>query len=79
MDREESPAGPRWLSTEEAASESGMSAQWVRKRIMEGRLPASSFRFGARATYRILRSDWHAFLRTYRRSAVEDAEERDAG
>lgn len=74
MDQDEPSVGPRWLSTEEAANESGMSAQWVRRRILEGSLPACSFRFGARATYRIRRSDWHAFLSTHRRSAVDDAD-----
>lgn len=79
MDREEPPYGSRWLSTEEAAAEAGMSPQWVRKRIMEGRLRASSFRFGSRSTYRIARADWHRFLATYRRDALEDREAREAG
>jgi len=56
-----------WLSTETAASTVGMTAEWVRRQILAGRLPATAFDTGRRRTYRIRSDDWAIFLSDYTR------------
>ena len=56
-----------WLTTEEAASRAGMTAEWVRQQIIKRRLPATVWDFGGRRTYRIQVEDWRAFLARYSR------------
>lgn len=55
----------RWLSTEEAGAQVGMTAEWVRRQIVDGRLPATAFATGRRRTYRINAVDWSSFLARY--------------
>lgn len=55
-----------WLSTEDAARQVGMTAEWVRKQIGAGRLVAYVWATGSRRTYRIRRADWSTFLAAYR-------------
>jgi excisionase family DNA binding protein len=52
----------RWLTTEEASSQVGMSAEWVRQQIHKRRLKATVWQFGGRRTYRIREDNWMAFL-----------------
>jgi len=59
--------GRAWLTTEEAASEAGMTAEWVRQQIIRRRLPATVWDFGRRRTYRIRVEHWRAFLARYSR------------
>lgn len=54
-----------WISTEDAARETGMSPEWVRRQIAGGRLRAVLFKTGLRPTYRIERRDLRAFLTRY--------------
>jgi excisionase family DNA binding protein len=56
-----------WMTTEEAAAEVGMTAQWVRQQIVEGRLHASAWSTGSRRAYRIRARDWDAFVAAYSR------------
>jgi hypothetical protein len=58
---------PQFISTEQAGSEVGMSAEWVRQQIYSGRLRATVFFTGRRRTYRISAEDWALFLAAYRR------------
>lgn len=57
----------RWLSTEQAGASVGMSSQWVRRQIADGRLRAYVYRTGSRSTYRIHVDDWRRFLEKYQR------------
>ena len=59
--------GRAWLTTEEAASEAGMTAEWVRQQIIRRRLPATVWDFGRRRTYRIRVDHWRAFFTRYSR------------
>ena len=61
----------RWISTEEAARDSGMASQWVRQQIAAKRLPAYVYATGARRTYRIRTDDWSRFLLRYRKSTLD--------
>lgn len=54
-----------WLTTEQAASQAGMTAEWVRHQIARRRLPATVWDFGGRRTYRIRADDWRTFLARY--------------
>jgi excisionase family DNA binding protein len=54
-----------WLSTEDVARMIGMSTEFVRQQIEAGRLPATKFLTGQRATYRIRASDLEEFLRHF--------------
>lgn len=54
-----------WLTTEQAASQAGMTAEWVRHQIACRRLPATVWDFGRRRTYRIRADDWRTFLARY--------------
>lgn len=56
---------PRWLSTEDAARELGMSPDWVRRQIAAGRLVARVWNVGRRKTIRIRQSDLNAFVRRH--------------
>jgi excisionase family DNA binding protein len=51
-----------WLTTEEAASRVGMTAEWVRQQIVARRLPATVWEVGNRRTYRIRSDDWARFV-----------------
>jgi excisionase family DNA binding protein len=53
------------MTTDEAAAEVGMSADWVRVQIQEGRLVATAWRVGSRRVYRIGAADWDEFVRVY--------------
>lgn len=57
----------QWLSTEQAGASIGMSSQWVRNQIADGRLRAYVYRTGSRSTYRIHVDDWRRFLAAYQR------------
>jgi excisionase family DNA binding protein len=59
--------GERWIGTEEAARRLGMSPDWVRRQIVAGRLRATIWTVGKRATYRIRLSDLAAFRGQYSR------------
>ncbi len=52
----------RWMSTEQAALEAGMTTEWVRRQISAGRLDAVAFETGRRRTYRISTDAWERFL-----------------
>lgn len=54
-----------WLSTGEAAASVGMSTEWVRRQIHEGRLTADRWGIG-RGTFRIPRAKWDEFVRRWR-------------
>ena len=54
-----------WLTTEQAAVEVGMTAEWIRHQIRVLRLPATVWDFGGRRTYRIRVDDWRRFLARY--------------
>lgn len=54
-----------WLTTEQAGSQAGMSAEWVRDQIARRRLPATVWDFGGRRTYRIRLDDWRSFWARY--------------
>jgi len=56
-----------WMSTDQAAAEVGMTAEWVRRQIAAGRLDAVAYATGRRRTFRIRRSDWTRFLEAYSR------------
>ena len=62
-----------WMTTEQAASEAGMTAEWVRHQIVRGRLAATVWDFGGRRTYRIRADDWQQFLARYS-SRTDDPE-----
>lgn len=62
-----------WLSTEQAALQVGMTAEWVRYQIACKRLTATVWDFGGRRTYRILVDDWRAFHARYS-SRTDDPE-----
>lgn len=55
----------RWLTTEQAAAQTGMTTEWVRHQIACRRLPATVWDFGGRRTYRIRADDWRTFLARY--------------
>lgn len=57
------------MGTEEAARRIGMSSEWVRRQILAGRLEATAYRTGSRATYRITARALREFLRRYARLA----------
>lgn len=59
----------RWISTEQAALDAGMTTEWVRHQITSGRLEAIVFETGRRRTYRISRAAWRQFLGRYSRAA----------
>jgi len=52
-----------WLSPQRCAAEIGMSEEFVRQEIREGRLPASDFGRGRTPRYRVRPEDWTTFLR----------------
>lgn len=60
-----------WLTTEEAASQVGMTAEWVRQQIVKRRLRATVWGFGGRRTYRIHVDHWRAFLARYSRDTED--------
>lgn len=51
-----------WMSTEEVAREIGMTPQWVRRQINDGRLSARVFEVGERRTFRVSREQLETFL-----------------
>ncbi len=61
----------RWLSTEDAAREIGMSSWWIRERIEEGSLRAVAVSSGHRMVYRIAARDWSHFVRRVTFSSVD--------
>jgi excisionase family DNA binding protein len=56
-----------WLGTEEVARLVGMSRDWVRRQVREGRLPATEWIIGGRTTLRYQRRDVEAFKRRFSR------------
>ena len=54
-----------YLTCEQAASQVGMTAEWVRQQIVKRRLQATVWDFGGRRTYRIHVAHWRAFLARY--------------
>lgn len=52
----------KWLSTEQVGLRVGMTAEWVRRQVVAGRLLARVFRTGSRVTYRIRENDLRHFL-----------------
>jgi excisionase family DNA binding protein len=50
-----------WLSTEQAGAEIGMTGEFVRRAIVQGKLRATAFA-GKRRTYRIRSDHWAEFL-----------------
>jgi hypothetical protein len=62
------PKRVEYLTCELAASEVGMTAEWVRQQILKRRLRATVWDFGGRRTYRIHVSDWRIFLARYSRN-----------
>lgn len=57
--------GNEWLSTEDAARELGMTADWIRDQIGAGRLKARTWLTGRRSTIRIRRVDLEQFIRRH--------------
>jgi len=53
------------MTTQQAGSLVGMSAEWTRQQIVAGRLRATAFSTGNRRTFRIRSDDWAAFLLKY--------------
>lgn len=64
----------RWLTTEEAATEVGMTSEWVRKQIAAGRLDAQVWATGRRRTFRVPRDSWDAFRQAFSAPAEPDRE-----
>lgn len=58
-------AAGKWLSTEQIADRVGMTAEWVRRQVLAGRLRAVVFRTGTRATYRVREGDLRDFMDTW--------------
>ena len=56
-----------WLGTEEVARELGMSQNWVRRQVREGRLPAWEWAVAGRMTLRYQWRDVEEFRRRYAR------------
>lgn len=56
-----------WLGTDEVAHLLGMSREWVRRQVLAGRLPATEWRVGKRATLRYQWRDVEAFRRRFSR------------
>lgn len=54
-----------WMSTEDVAREIGMTPQWVRRQINDGRLSARVFEVGERRTFRVSREQLEAFLERF--------------
>jgi hypothetical protein len=55
----------KWLSTEQIGERIGMTAEWVRRQVLAGRLRGVAFRTGNRATYRIREVDLRRFLKDW--------------
>lgn len=53
-----------WLTADDIARECGMSADWVRRQILEGRLQATAW-MTPRTVYRIRRSAFEQFRASY--------------
>jgi hypothetical protein len=56
-----------WLGTEEVARELGMSQNWVRRQVREGRLPEWQWAVAGRKTLRYQWCDVEDFRRRYAR------------
>jgi excisionase family DNA binding protein len=74
------PFDDPFLSSEEAARQIGMSPEWVRRQVRDGRLRARVFVTGERSTIRIRRSWLADFLSAYSYDSIgADDEPRPAG
>lgn len=62
----------RWMHTTEIADELGVSPETVRRLIRARRLRATVLLVGGRPTFRVRRSDFERFRRTFTRDSTVD-------
>ena len=55
----------KFLGTEEASQQLGMSPEWVRRQVQAGRLRARVFTAGGRPTYRFRQSAIDEYLEAF--------------